>query len=210
MALVRTTLSAAVAIGDKSIKVASASGFAVGYQIRVDQEQMEVDKGYDGSSTTIPVRRGIDGTAQQAHVSSAGVVCGVNSDWADDAAQTSVLYPIAGRARTVTSYSASGAISLPTAGADAVAVLNGTSVLTMTLANPGKGIEGSLLYVVANGAAAHTVTNTTGFGGAGSSYDVLTANGTGTCGFTLMAVNEKWIIIGPVGGTLTNVVFAIS
>jgi hypothetical protein len=110
----------------------------------------------------------------------------------------------------VTSYSAAGAISLPTAGSDSVAVLNGAVVLAMTLANPGKDLDGSILYIVANGAAAHTVTYDAGWGGAGSSYDVLTANGTGTCSASLMAINEKWVLLGPIGGTLTNAIFASS
>src|SRR5690348_2175462 len=102
MALVRTTLSSACAAGDTSLVVASATGFAAGYLVRVDQEVMRVAGNYT-SGTTIPVIRGQQGTVVNAHVSGAGVVAGIASDWASSQApQTVVQYPIAGRARTLT------------------------------------------------------------------------------------------------------------
>jgi hypothetical protein len=112
--------------------------------------------------------------------------------------------------RRIVSYSASGAIAMPNAGEDLVVFLNGTSALAMTLADPGKDINGSLLFVAAGGAAAHTVTSASGIGGAGSNYDVLTASGTGTPGLVLLALNGVWVNIGSIAGTLTNVAFAIA
>ena len=92
MALVRTTLSSAVALADKQIVVASATSIATGRVIRIDQEDMIVDKSWV-SGTTIPVLRAIGGTAQVAHVVTAGVVHGLASDYDDPGAQTSTTYP---------------------------------------------------------------------------------------------------------------------
>lgn len=212
MALVATTLSKAVAIGDGSIVVASATGVAVGSYIRVDQEMMQVTKGYVSASTTVPVLRGQEGTPVSAHPVTALVVCGTGSDWSTPGEQTAVQYPIAGKARRIRSYSASGAIALPKGGTDEVVVLNSTAGLTMTLADPTKDMDGTLLIVIANGKAAHTVSNYagSGVGAAGGSYDIYTFNASGQTGVMLMAMNSIWVALGPVGGTLTNVVATLA
>ncbi len=85
MALTNTTLSSAVAVGDSSIVVASATGFAADRIVRSDQEFMVVQKSYS-SGTTIPVRRGLNGTVVVAHVTSANVVMGTPSQFADPSA----------------------------------------------------------------------------------------------------------------------------
>lgn len=157
MALVRTTLSSALTAAASQIVVASATGFAAGYRIRIDDEVFYVASTYT-TGTTIPVLRGQDGSAAKAHPATAGVVCGVNSDWPTPADQTLVQNPLAGRNRAVQSYSAAGAITLPTSGADAFAIINGTSALAMTIAAPSKDLEGSILFISSNGAANHTLT----------------------------------------------------
>ena len=105
----------------------------------------------------------------------------------------------------MTSYSATGAIALPLPGADAVAILNGTSALAMTLANPTKDMDGCVLYVVGNGKAAHTITYTAGLGNAGSGLDVGTfASGAQLCQ-SFIAANEIWCSLPSIfGGTQTN------
>lgn len=213
MALARTTLSTAMAVTDSKIIVASATGFAAGYLVRIDGENFEVTKAYVSGSTTVPVTRGQDGTAVTAHVSGAGVVVGVGSDWSNPSAQTVDTFPIAGKARTVISYSAAGAIALPTAGSDAVAILNGTSVLAMTVAAPTKEMDGSLLYIAANGVAAHTVTFTGGLSGASTSYDVITVNASAPVLLgPYMAVNSLWqmAVAVPMAGTVTNITASIA
>ncbi len=206
MALVRTTLSSACAAADSSIVVASATGFTAGYLIRIDQENMRVGGAYV-SGTTIPVIRGQDGTIVQAHVVTASVVCGTASDWSTPTAQTHVQYPIAGRARTLTSYTADGAIALPTPGADAMAVLNSTVALAMTLATPTKDMDGCFLWIVGNGKAAHVVTPATALNDAGSNFDTaitFASGGRQVC--ALLAMNEFWSLAPSVAaGTLTNV-----
>ena len=209
MALVETTLSSACGLTDSTIVVAAATSFAVGRLVYVDGEMMKVSQAYDGTSTTVPVLRGLDGSTQLAHVTSARVVHGLSSDFVVAPGQT-VSFPSTGRTREIRSYTASGAITMPTAGNDMLAILNGTSVLTMTLADPTLDLDGCILYVGANGVAAHTLTNTTGFGGAGSNYDVLTWNGTGTAIVALMALNERWHLFPGVTGTLTNEAAALA
>ena len=110
MALTTTTLSSAVAVNDTSIVVASATGFAAGNLILIDQEVMQVAKNYV-SGTTIPVLRGLDGTATAIHKASANVTTYLGTDQAGPVEQTVTQYPTQ-RGRDVLSYSAAGAITL--------------------------------------------------------------------------------------------------
>jgi hypothetical protein len=203
MALARTTASAAITAADTSIVVASATGFSAGYTIRVDQELMRVGGAYV-SGTTIPVIRGQEGTQVVAHAINTGVVGGTAADWATPGPQTTVQYPLAGKNRSLTAYGAAGAITLPTAGCDAVAIINGTSALAMTLADPGKDLDGSILIVVGDGKAAHTVTYTAGLGNGGSGLDVMTFDTGAQCSVMFIAANTIWVPLpSPLSGTLT-------
>lgn len=206
MALVRTTLASACSTADTSIVVASATGFSAGYLVRIDEELARVRGDYV-SGVTIPLIRAQNGTRVTAHPVTASVVAGIASDWANPDPTLAVQYPIAGRARTFTSYSADGAIALPTAGNDAVAVLNSTVALAMTLANPGKDLDGSLLFIAGNGKAAHTVAPAGALNDAGSNFDTaITFASGGRQVVVLMAINELWSIVPSVAaGTLTNV-----
>ena len=70
-----TTLSRSVSVDDRDILLASLSGILPGMRLWVDRELMAV------VDTTLPggwsrVRRGVDGTASQAHSSSATVYIG--------------------------------------------------------------------------------------------------------------------------------------
>jgi hypothetical protein len=193
MALALTTNSAAIAAGDASIVVASATGFAAGYLVRVGDEMMRVTGGYV-SGTTIPVLRGQEGTTACAHGVTTGVVVGIASDWNTSiGASTVTAFPLAGKARRISTYGAAGAIALPLPGTDEVAIINGTSALAMTLAVPTKDMDGTLLWIASNGVGAHTVTVASGLSGAGSNYDVLTVNATAPVLIgPLMAVNSLW------------------
>lgn len=207
MALATTTLSSAVALSDGSIVVASATSVAAGRLVIVDQEIMQVGSSYV-SGTTVPVQRGQLGSATATHVSGANVTHGAPSDFgASQAGEGQALtYPVQPPwARK--SYSASGAISLPTPGQNMHAILNGTSVLAMTIAAPTKDMDGCMLLISGNGAAAHTVTVTGGMSGAGTSYDVVTVNATAPISFMLVAVNGLWqgLAAIPLAGTVTNV-----
>jgi hypothetical protein len=208
MALTTTTCSAAIAAGDNSITVASATGFSAGKIIKVNAEFMQVRKDYS-SGTTIQVSRGKQGTLPQAHAITSNVTVGDGQDFANAAPQGLVPYPFA-RVRQFASYNAAGAISLPTPGNDMVALINGTVARAMTLANPSKDQDGDELIIIGNGKAAHTVTYTAGLGNAGASYDVATFDTGGQNLIRLIAANGIWVLASPMTGTLTAAVPAIA
>ena len=216
MALTATTLASACAASDSILVLAASTGVAAGYYIEVDGEMCQVNSNYlvGTQGVNVPVRRGVNGTYAFAHPTSAKVRIGAASDagWGTQSPQTVTQYSKV-RARTVTSYSATGAIALPNPGADAVAYLNGTSVLAMTVADPGTGLDGSLLYIASNGAAAHTITFASGLSGAGSNYDVITVNATAPVLLgPFMAVNGLWqaAVAVPMAGTVTNVTATVA
>lgn len=202
MAITATTLSGAVVVDQNTISVASATGFAAGNLIRIDDEILEVSSDYI-SGTSIGVLRGREGTATTAHPTAALVVTGLGSDFVGGAPQTTSPYPIAARARPVKSYSAAGAIDLPTPGSDLVAVINGTGALAMTLAVPTKDMDGCQLIIASNGKAAHTVTASGGFGANTTNSDVMTFHATQTQAITCVACNGVWVLVGHVAGAAT-------
>jgi hypothetical protein len=96
-----------------------------------------------------------------------------------------------------------------------VAFLNGTSVLAMTVADPPTALDGSFLWIIGNGVAAHTVTFASGLSntGASGSYDVITFNASGAAAIgPFMAVNGFWeaVCAVPIAGTVTNVTATLS
>ena len=212
MALTRTTINGAITGNDTTIRVASATGFTKGSYLRIDNELL-LQTG-EASGTVIPVRRGQNGTAAVAHVTGAGVVVGLASDFPEPAAGSAspVTLPTQPN-RMLTSYSASGAITLPDAGSDVVAILNGTSVLAMTVAAPTAEMDGCCLYIAGNGVAAHTVTFTGGLSGASTNYDVITVNASAPVLLgPFMAVNSLWqaAVTVPMAGTVTNITASLT
>jgi hypothetical protein len=186
-------------------------------KVEIDGEVMQVIQSYDASTNgvNVPVIRGQEGTYAYAHPTAAKVRIGLSNDsgWGSQVAQTVNQFPVATPARQRTSYSASGAITLPQPGNDMVAIINGTSVCDMTVADPGTALDGSLLFIASNGAAAHTVTFASGLSGAGASYDKFTINATAPVLLgPFMAVNGYWQIhVGVAAtGTVTNITAGIA
>lgn len=208
MALTTTTLSSAVAVNDNSIAVASATGFAAGNPILIDQEVLKVAQSYV-SGTTIPVLRGQDGSVTAAHKSSANAVMFLASDESGPSPQTVTQWPNV-RARRLVSISATGAIPLPNPGEDLDVLLNGTSVIAGTLANPTKDLDGCRLTVIGNGKAAHTLTYTAGLGNGGANLDVNTWAAGAQIAMQLIAANGIWVPFGVMAGTLTNITITAS
>lgn len=207
MALTSTTLSTAVAVNDVSIVVASATGFAAGYDVLVDAEVMKVAQNYT-SGTTIPVLRGRSGTVQKAHVASAVVTVGVSSDFPQPNPGAQAVAYDAFLSRSYASYSAAGAIALPQAANElAIRVILGTSTLAMTVADPSKAIDGALLLIVSAAKSQSTITFATGIGNSGSSYDVLTLQNAGDPALLFVACNGVWCFAG---GVLTGTSTALS
>jgi hypothetical protein len=205
VALATTTLSSAVSATDTNIVVASATSVAGGRLIIIDQEVMRVVSSYV-SGTTVGVQRGQDGSATVAHKVTANVTHGTAADFAQPAATMVTTYAPA-RARVVQSLTAAATLTLPPAGTDLVVILNGTSVIALTIPVPTKDMDGTELSIIGNGAAAHTLTFTGGLSGAGTSYDVITVNATAPIAFKAVACNGLWTgYVGvPLAGTVTNI-----
>ncbi len=205
MALVSTTLASAVAVDDAEIVVASAASVAAGRLVLIDQETMQVMQSYT-SGTTVGVLRGQGGSSTEAHKVTTQVRHGTAADWATPASQEIVTYQ-SSRAVIITSISATSSLTLPKAGTDARVILNGTSVIALTIPVPTKDMDGTLLTIVGNGAAAHTLTFTGGLSGAGTSYDVVTTNATAPIALTAIACNGLWnsFVATPLAGTVTNI-----
>ncbi len=145
------------------------------------------------STTSVTVRgRGWEGTAAVAHnilspVSFAAAI----GDFADvPAGSVNVLPPFTD---PVVNYGAAGAIAVPTR--NATITLDKASAAAMTIVDPTKGVDGLTLTIIATTAAAHTVTNTTGFNGAGTSGDVATFGGAIGDNMVIKALNGQWDII---------------
>jgi len=209
MALASTTISGAVGISDKTITVASATSVAVGRFLRIDGEVMQVDKGYVAASLTVPVLRGLSGTAFTTHPASAEVIHGTAADFGDMPPQSSVQYTF-NPVTTIQSYSADGAIALPKPGGNTIAVLNasGATALLMTLALPTADMDGCILDIISrNGTGAHTVTLAAGLNGSGGSYDLLTF-AAGPQWIHLMAMNELWYMPNAAGAANATLLLA--
>ena len=196
MALTRTTLASAVAQNDINIVVASATGAAAGTFVKVDQEVMKIAQNYV-SGVTLPVVRGQDGSQQTTHKVSAAAVFFLASDETGPSAQTMVQFPSGAIPRVIVSYSASGAIANPAPGQDMVALLNGASLLAMTMTSPTVDMDGSILTICGTGTVrAHTVTyTTTGFGNVGATADVVTMSATQVQAFSCIAAGGFWQLI---------------
>jgi hypothetical protein len=207
MALAETTLSSACTAGDRNIAVASATSMAPGRLVQIGGELMVVAQNYT-TGTTIPVLRGKGGTAAEAHVASQRVVHGDASDWSQP---VGAIAPFSAQphVRRVVSYTGTTAATcaLPNAGEDLLVVMNGSAINTLTVPVPTKDLDGCMMTFVNSAGAAHIITFTGGFGGASTSYDVVTLNATGTVAFSVIACNEVWVALMavPMAGTVTNI-----
>lgn len=202
MAFNYTTFSAAVAVGDRSVNVASATGLAPGVFIRAGYEVMQVTKDYT-SGTNPNVLRGVDGTQNLAHNSGEFVSIGLGSDFPNPGVGgPAVTYPNI-PSTDYRTYAAAGAITLPSPGRNMIAEIIGTGALAMTVAAPTKDQAGCRLFVVGNGKAAHTVTFTTGLGAVGATADVATFKADQQQGLEVIACGLAWIPSANVAGAAT-------
>ena len=103
-------------------------------------------------------------------------------------------------------------LTLPPSGADLRVILNGTSVITLTVPVPTKDMDGCNLTIISNGAAAHVIIFTGGLGAAGSSYDTITNNASGQMALNVYAANGTWCIpqAPALTGTVTNITGGIA
>lgn len=211
MALTNATLASACGASDTKLVLSASTGVAAGYYIEIDGEVFQVVSSYTtaGNGVNVPVTRGLNGTYAAAHPSGAKVRIGPASDseWNAQAPTVLTTFPSTPSLQR-TSYSASGAITLPTVGNNMLAYINGTSVCDMTIADPKTAQDGCILYIASNGAAAHTFTFASGLSGAGANYDKFTTNATAPVLYgPFMAVNGFWqlAVSVPAAGTMTNI-----
>jgi hypothetical protein len=213
MALVTTTLSSAVLITDKQIAVTSATNFLPNQWVRIDDEWMQISKNYV-SGTTIPVQRGQIGSVTEAHPKTANVITDAvpGSDWSSAGFGTDVTSRIWGVYSPIQSISATATLVLPTAGTINRIILNGTSGITLTIPLPTTDMDGTILDIASNGAAAHVITFTSTLNNAGSGYTSFTNNASGTMRINVMAVNGFWTIASAPAwtGTVTKVTGGIA
>lgn len=200
MAEVNTTLASACGIQDQSIRVTSATSFAKGQYVKVDNEQMLINGDPDG--VNIPVQRGVGGSINAAHVSGANCLTyTLASDSGVPVSQLAEPITLSNQWRLpYFSYSASGALTA----APGIHVLNGSGALTMTLTDPTYQMEGQVMLIAGNGSAAHTVSlaaASSSFGNAGSDNDVATFGTGGRQVMFLVAVNAKWCPISLLAGS---------
>lgn len=219
MALTNTTLASAMAASDTVAVLAASTGVAARCKLVIDNEEMLVSSAYTtaGNGVNVPVIRGQAGTYAYAHPTGAKVNLGAASDseWGSTPPGSLVDYPPAGRAFEVRSYTAAGAIELPEAGGEMYAILNGTTILAMTVADPKTSINGSKLWIASNGVAAHTITFASGLSGTGASgsYDVITVNASGTVllgPFIALAGAWQLAVAVPLAGTVTNITATVA
>ena len=193
MSIVATTLGAAKAVDDLSIRVASATGAAIGNVISIDGEFLTQTAAADG--TTLAVRCGQQGTYNQAHNSGAVVLMGAASDFPAAPPGTVLMTPVA-PSWTVASYAAAGAIAIPTTKQHVFVKLSAGSAAAMTLAAPSYAQDGQELLIQAEAAQAYTVTQTTpGFNSASTSGDVATFGGAIGDNFHVKAVSGAWNVL---------------
>jgi len=76
-------------------------------------------------------------------------------------------------------------------------ILNRTSAVdAATLADPGAADEGRTIWIKNGTTQANTITITSGLGGSGASYDVITFTNVVAANVTLRAYGTKWYLVG--------------
>lgn len=191
-------------VNDTAALLASITGVALGIGIVIDGEEMKVIGPVPAVATTpVPVLRGQEGTFNQVHPIAAQVKI-----LTKPSAQSSGDYPAIGSPGSLglsvpaapvlerRSYSAAGAIVLPTLGNNMLAILNGVAALAMTIANPSIAQDGARLFVMGNGKAAHTVTYAAGMGNVGATADVVTMAAAQAQALEYVACGGFWVFSG--------------
>lgn len=196
MALTRTTISAAVSADALIIPVTSASGFAAGNFLRVDNEFMQV---VSVSGTNVSVRsRGDFGSAAVAHNILAPATTGLTSDLPDfPVGQMAQVQP---EGQTIVTASVDGALSIPNQ--NTLVLVQKAGVCAMTLAGPTAAQDGLVLTILSATANAHTVTYTAGFYGDTTSSDVATFAAKVGASMTIQAQGGKWGVVSLANVTL--------
>lgn len=100
--------------------------------------------------------------------------------------------------RRTQTLAANGAITI----ADGVVFVTKAGVAVMTIDDPPLNMDGAILHIVSETANAHTLTNTTGFGGGTTTRDVGTWGGAISDSMTLVADGGVWWVLATRNVTL--------
>lgn len=194
MSITLTTLASAVAAGDLSIRVASATGALTKNVIQIDSEFYTQTATADG--VVIPVRGGEQGTYNQVHNAGAVVLMGLASDFPAAPPGAAIPQPVA-PSWTVATYTVAGAITIPTTKQNVYVKLSAGSGIALTLADPTAAQEGQEMLIQAEAAQAYTVSNAagSGFNSGGAGTDVATFGGAIGDNMHIKAVGTKWNVI---------------
>ena len=201
MALTTTSLAAAVGPNDTVIRVTSATGFGPQQTIRVDNETMAQSAAAVG--TVVPVRRGLDGSAQVAHGTAAAVTTGLGSDFpSPPPGSASVITPgvTPGRVTISATSLTINTADLPTQ--DTTYVLAAPTAAAITLSAPSAAQDGRRLTFRSNTAAAHTVTYAAGFYGDGATSNIATFAAKIGSSITIEAQSGAWGVLALANVTL--------
>lgn len=196
MALTVTSLASACTANDTKVTLTSATGAVVGSLILVDGEWMLVT---DVTLTpTVQVVRGYNNgplaSSAVAHNSLAPVTFGLSTEFSTPSALG------ANQALNVSSYSANGTITNPTANG-AIIYIDKATACALTLTDPAAD-QTNTVTIKSLTAAAHTVTYATGFYGDTTSSDVATFAAKAGASMTITARNGKWTPIALANVTL--------
>lgn len=224
-----TTLAAALNATDRTVSVASNATIAKGDWLMVDGEAMLIQ---DFTGTLLTVVRGQQGSRTTAHANSTTVWTGVparfyqNEPSGTCTAANELFLPhlvprsgsiyqcqsgewVLWQRNGIRQYSdgrSDGGTTYTTAGAIAVqpgiSFIGSAGALAMTLVDPTVQQNGMIMTILASTAQAHTVTNTTGFGGGTTARDVCTFGGAINDGLTIIAFNAVWWVINTRNCTL--------
>jgi hypothetical protein len=169
MALTNTTLATAASLNDTQIKVTATTGFTAGQIIRIDNELMVQTAAASG--LYVPVRRGLEGSAQVAHGILANVTTGLGSDFPNPPLGKATLFP-ADSARA--SIGVDTTFTAADFQQDVTYVITKGSACAITLGAPSKAQDGLRIGFRSASAFAHTVTYAAGFLGDTTSSDIAT------------------------------------
>lgn len=194
MALSNTTLAAACGMNDMKITVTAATGFAAGQVIRIDNEIMVQTAAANG--TVVPVRRGLDGSAQVAHGLLAAVATGLNTDLPNPPPGQFVMVKVGDPTRvTVGGDATLGATDHNIAGT--TYILAKATAAAITLGAPTVAQDGLTLVFISATAAAHVITATGLFddGVTGGSKNAATFAAFVGATIVIQANRGKWAVV---------------
>jgi hypothetical protein len=141
----------------------------------------------------IPVRRGLEGSAQLAHGILANVTTGLAGDWPDTPAGSAVSVPATPGRISLGADTTLTTASLPAG--DTTYVITKGSACAVTLEAPSKAQDGLKLTFRSASAFAHTVTYAAGYLGTAGSSDIATFVASVGASMTIEANAGTW---GPI------------